>query len=303
MATNVAKLSAEEQSQESQFGQTLLQLALRRLRRDRLTLIAMGVIVFLALISIFAPVITAQLGVNFDKTNMRETFLPVNSGPHILGTDDLGRDHLARLLYGGQVSLGIAFSAAILSLTIGLVIGVYTGYRGGIVDDIVNWIITTLDSVPSLFLLLIVAAVFRPGPGALVIILGLLGWTGTARLVRGETFALREREYVIGARSIGAAPLRIMFYHIVPNLLSIVVISMAVSIGSLMLTEAALSYLGLGVKDPFSSWGSMLEKSKDFLRRSPHLIVAPGLLIWITVLCLYIIGDGMRDAFDPTTRD
>jgi peptide/nickel transport system permease protein len=229
-----------------------------------------------------------------------------------MGSDDLGRDHLARLLYAGQVSLGIALFAALLSLGIGVSLGVIAGYYGGVVDDVLNWVITTLTSIPQLFLLLIVSAVilqnrnmpeFMRGPFALTLILGLLGWTGTTRLVRGETLSIREREYVIGARAVGASPIRIMFAHIIPNLFSVVIITLALDIGGLILTESALSFLGLGVKAPYASWGNMLTQSQTFFTKGVHLVIAPGLLIVITVLCLYVIGDGLRDAFDPTTVD
>ncbi|MDL1902828.1 ABC transporter permease, partial [Anaerolineae bacterium CFX9] len=222
---------------------------------------------------------------------------------HPLGTDDLGRDHLARLLYAGQISLSVGFLAALLSLSIGVTLGIVTGYYGGVVDDIINWIITTLNSIPSLFLLLIVAAVLRPSVETLIIVLGLLGWTGTTRLVRGETLSLREREYIISARAVGASPFRIMLGHILPNLFSVIVVTLAIDIGGLILVEAGLSFLGLGIKPPTPSWGNMLTNSQDFFTRGAHLVVMPGVLIFTTVLCLFIIGDGIRDAFDPTAKD
>lgn len=295
-------------------GQSLTQLALRRLRRDKLTLLAIGIVLTFAVLSVLAPFIETQiLQVNYTRTNADKTFLPPGSPGHVLGTDDLGRDHLIRLLYAGQVSLGIAFFAAVLSLGIGLSLGVITGFYGGIVDDFVNWIITTLTSIPSLFLLLIISAVvlqnpnlvnsFLSGPFSLVIILGLLGWTGTTRLVRGETLSIREREFIISARAIGASPWRIMFSHIVPNLFSVVVITLALDIGALILTESALSFLGLGVRPPTPTWGNMLSDAQQYFTRGVHLVIFPGLLITTTVLCLYVIGDGIRDAFDPTAVD
>lgn len=310
-AAAVVKLAV---SDEQKSGESLTTLALRRLRRDKLTLIALAIIFILTLLSLAAPLIERYvLNVDFTRTNIEQAFLTPGSLGHILGTDDLGRDQLARLLYAGQISLGIAFTAAILSLVIGVSLGVITGYYGGIVDDLVNWVITTLNSVPSLFLLLIFSAVIlmNPnlsgtvlgGPFALVMILGLLGWTGTTRLVRGETLSLREREYIISAKAIGSSPLRIMFVHIIPNLLSIVVITLALDIGGLILVESALSFLGLGVRAPLASWGNMLSNAQTYFNKGIHLVIAPGLLIVVTVLCLYIIGDGIRDAFDPTTVD
>jgi peptide/nickel transport system permease protein len=305
MATTVAKLNV--QKREPRVGESLTQLALRRLRRDRLTLTAMFILFLLFLLSFTAPITTNWLGVSETRTDASRTFLPIGAEGHILGTDDLGRDHLARLMYAGQVSLSVGVLAAALSITIGVSLGILTGYFGGFVDDIVNWVIATLTSIPSLFLLLIVSAVLLNSSTSptltLILVLGLLGWTSTTRLVRGETFSIREREYVISARAIGASPLRIMYTHILPNLFSVIVVTMAIDIGSLILAEAGLSFLGLGIKPPTPSWGNMLTNAQSFFTRGAHLVVMPGLMIFLTVLCLYIIGDGVRDAFDPTAKD
>lgn len=310
--TGVAVLGADTPA--AHHSQSLTRRALRRLVRDRLTMIAIFAILLLAFLALMAPIISTQiLRVDYTKATPANAFLPANSPGHVLGTDDLGRDHLARLLYGGQVSLGIAFTAALLSILIGVSLGVVTGFYGGIVDDFVNWVVATLSSIPSLFLLLIVSAAILQnpnlagsvisGPLTLILILGLLGWTGTTRLVRGETLSLRQREFIISARALGASPWRIMFSHIVPNLFSVVVISLAIDIGALILTESALSFLGLGVRPPTPTWGNMLTDAQTYFTKGVHLVIAPGLLITVTVLCLYIIGDGVRDAFDPTTVD
>ncbi|MCC7208261.1 MAG: ABC transporter permease subunit [Anaerolineae bacterium] len=230
-------------------------------------------------------------------------FFDINAPTHILGTDDLGRDQIARLLYAGQVSLGIGFFSAMLSVIIGVTLGIITGFYGGVIDDAINWLITTISSIPTLLLLLIIVAALSPGPGTLILVLGLLGWLGICRLVRGETFSIRAREYIVSARAIGAPVFRIMLVHILPNLLSVVIISMAINIGNLILTESALSFLGFGIKPPTPSWGNMLTNAQDFFRRGAHLVWPPGLMISVTVLCLYIVGDGLRDAFDPTLRN
>jgi peptide/nickel transport system permease protein len=286
---------------ETQIGFSLIQIALRRLRRDKLTLIALIVFAYLALLSIFAPIITKDiLKVDATTTNGALNMLPIGAPGHILGTDNIGRDHLARLLYAGQVSLGIAFVGASRSISIGLILGLLTGYYGGIIDDVINWVIATLNSIPGLFLLLIISAIYKPGPEALIIVLGLLGWTFTTRLVRGETLSLRERDFITSARSIGASDRRIMLLHILPNLLSVTVINLAITIGNLILLESALSFLGVGIQPPTPTWGNMLSNAQSFFKTGPHLVIFPGLLIVITVLCLYVIGDGLRDAFDPT---
>ena len=294
----VAKL---DQPANSDVGLSLFRLGMHRLRRDSLTLLALGVVVFLVMISFLAPVIERSLGLSYKDTDLTQQFLPIGTAGHIFGTDDLGRDQFIRLLYAGQVSLLIAFISALLSLVIGVSLGVTTGYFGGIIDDITTWLITTLNSIPQLFLLLILSAVLSPGPLTLILILGLLGWTGTMRLVRGETLGIREREYIIGARAIGSSDWRVMFVHIVPNLFSIVIVSLAIDIGGLILVESALSFLGLGVKPPTPTWGNMLTDASSYFNKGGHLVLMPGLLITVTVLCLYVIGDGIRDAFDPTT--
>ena len=276
--------------------------ALRRITKDYLTLASIAVLLFLVVVAVTAPLITRAMGVDAVTENLSKTYADPD-GTNWLGTDDKGRDHLARLMYGGQISLSVAVLASTLSMTIGVVLGMLTGYYGGIVDDILIWFITTLNSIPFLFLLLLVSSILNPGPLVFIGILGFLGWTGIMRLVRGEAFSLREREYIVAARAMGASDFRIMFQHIFPNLVSIVIITMAIDIGALILTESGLSYLGFGVQPPTPTWGNMLSESQAFFRKAPHLVVAPGILISITVLCLYIIGDGLRDAFDPTTVD
>ncbi|MDX2140408.1 MAG: ABC transporter permease [Chloroflexota bacterium] len=308
MTTVQNTIARIEVAEEHRKSESLTTKALRRLRKDKLTLMAMAVILVLVALAALAPVIEGQLGVSYTQVQTESRFLPFGSFPNILGTDDLGRDHLARLLYGGRVSLSIAFFAAMLSIVIGVSLGMITGYYGGIIDDVVNWFISTLNSIPQLFLLLIISALFirtttDSGVFPLILVLGLLGWTGTTRLVRGETLSLREREYVVAARAMGANPLRIMFVHILPNLFSVIIITLMIDLGSLIIAEATLSFLGLGVKPPEPTWGNMLQSARDYFNRGVHLVIMPGLLIFITVLCLYVIGDGLRDAFDPTAKE
>lgn len=291
--------------QGTSIGLSLTQLALQRLRRDKLTLFAILVLGLLGTLSLFAPLISQHIfNVDPNATDAASSrFLPIGAEGHILGTDNIGRDHLARLLYAGQISLGIGVSSAFLSFFIGITLGVVTGYYGGVVDDIINWLITTVTAIPGLVLLLLIAALFSPGPWTLILVLAFLTWTVTTRLVRGETFSIRERDYIMSARSIGATDFQIMFQHILPNLFSVTIITLAINIGNVILIESALSFLGVGVQPPTATWGNMLSNSRTFFKQGPHLVVLPGVLIMVTVLCLYIIGDGLRDAFDPKTVD
>jgi peptide/nickel transport system permease protein len=283
-------------------GDSLWAIALRRIRRDRLTMLALFVFVTLVIFSLAAPVLAQAMQIDPDRVTGNTYALPGSEG-HILGTDDLGRDFFLRLLYAGQISLGIAITAGLLALTLGIILGVVTGYYGGIIDDFMIWFITTVDSIPSLYLLLLISALFRPSPLILILVLGLLGWTGAMRLVRGETLSLREREFIVAARAIGASPWRTMFLHIVPNVLSIIIVTLMLNIGGLMLVEAALSFLGFGVKPPTPTWGNMLTDAQTYFTKGPFLVFWPGLLIMVSVLCLYIIGDGLRDAFDPKLKE
>ncbi len=298
----VNRLETESAPVEAQASPSLFQLALRRLWRDRLSMAAIAVLLFLTLICFGAPVINLLTGTN-SRSIASESFLEPLTPGHILGTDDIGRDHLARLLEAGQVSLSIGFLAALMSLAIGISIGLLAGFTGGRLDDVVIWFITTLNSIPLLFIILLIAAFLSPNATTLILALGFFGWTGTARLVRGETISLREREFIISARAIGSSRLRIMFSHILPNQMSVILINLAIDIGIIILVEATLSFLGFGVQPPQPTWGNMLTESRSFMYHGPHLVFWPGFLIFITVLCLYVIGDGLRDAFDPTTID
>jgi peptide/nickel transport system permease protein len=317
--------------------QTFWSMALQSIRRDKVTLVSLIFLAVLALLAILAPVLTDLLvGVGPNRTNPNNQFatpylvpyfkwilgMDAETAPamlhrsggvtHWLGTDQLGRDQLARLLYGGRVSLGIAFMAATITLFVGVSIGAMAGFFGGVVDDVIMWLINTLLSIPGIYLLIIVTALFRPNPLTLTLFLGLLGWFGTARLIRGNVFKVRELDFVLAARSIGVSNTRIMAQHIIPNSLPIIIVNAAIDIGVLILIESALSFLGLGVQPPTATWGNMLNRANNFLfLRDPvtggfaalHLLVAPGMLITLTVLALYLIGDGLRDALDPMMKN
>ncbi|MCY4146635.1 MAG: ABC transporter permease [Chloroflexi bacterium] len=284
-------------------GKSLTQKALLTLRRDKLTMLALGYIIVLTIVSLLAPFITDTImRVDPNEPVPANKFTPPPVNGYLLGADDIGRDQLARLLHASGVSMGIGFFGAFFSLSIGLLLGMAAGYLGGVVDDVLNWLVTTIDSIPGLFLLIMVSALFSFSAQSLILVVSLIGWTGTSRLIRGQTFSIRAKEYVIAAQAMGANPQRILFQHILPNLVSITVVQLALSIAGLILTESGLSYLGLGVQPPQATWGNMLTNSFQYFRHGPHLIIFPILMISVTVLCFYIIGDGIRDAFDPTLQ-
>lgn len=270
-----------------------------RLFHDKLTLLALGVIGVLAVACLIGPpVVENVLKVDPNRTHVTDSYLPP-SADHLLGTDNLGRDQLIRLLYGGRISLAIAFSASVMSIVIGLTVGLLAGNYGGRVDDLVIWLVNTLSSIPAIFLLLIASALWSPSPEVLILLLAALSWLTTCRLVRGQVLALKGREFIVAARSIGATHRRLMVHHILPNVLPIVITNLTISAGSLILVESALSFLGLGVQPPTPTWGNMLTEARSYFATSAYLVFWPGLLITVTVLCFYLIGDGLRDALDP----
>jgi ABC-type dipeptide/oligopeptide/nickel transport system permease subunit len=276
--------------------------AFHALRRDKLTLAAIGVLLTLTILCLpLAGPITNALGVDPSYTDLMVSF----EGPskeHLLGTDQVGRDQLARLLYGGRVSLGVSFFAAIIIMSLGVAVGMIAGFYGGIVDDLIIWFITTMNSIPFILLLLIVSLLFKPNAATLTVFIGLMSWTGVSRIVRGQVIQARELDYVLAARAVGARTVAIVVRHILPNVVPIVIIVGVQIIGGVILVESALSFLGLGIQPPTATWGNMLTKAQSYFYLGPHLVVWPGVLITITVLCLYVIGDGLRDALDPTMR-
>lgn len=303
---SAARIAKTKRPHDDEFRPSLnlYQIAFRRIRRDRPTLLAMAILALFVLLAILAPFLSETVfQVDQVTQEVRNKYLPLFAEGHVLGTDELGRDHLSRLLYGGQISLGIGAAAAVLSLGIGIVVGVSAGFYGGLVDDCINWFIITLNSIPGLYLLIIITTLLSPTPLTLVLIFGILGWTGTTRLVRGVTYSIKESEYIIAARAMGASNRRIMFIHIVPNIFSLLIITLSQAIGGLILAESALSFLGFGVQPPTPTWGNMLSGGLEYARKAPHLVYLPGLLITTTVFCLYLIGDGLRDAFDPKIAD
>src|SRR5699024_7650144 len=216
------------------------------------------------------------------------------SKENFFGTDDLGRDYFTRVFYGGRASLAVGFLAMIISTVIGTIVGVISGYYGGIVDDIIMRIIDIIMSIPSFCLILILNSYLKPGIKNIIIRIGLFGWMGIARIVRAETLSLKEREYVLYAKMIGIKDRLIMIRHIIKNIFSTVVVTSTINIASAILTESSLSFLGLGVQQPNSSWGSMLRDAQKYLGEYSYLALFPGLLILITVLCFNVLGDSLR---------
>jgi peptide/nickel transport system permease protein len=217
-----------------------------------------------------------------------------------MGTDQAGRDVLTRGIYGGRISLRIGAYVAGISLTLGVILGLISGYYAATwIDDVINAVIQTLGSIPLLFLLIILSRIFQPGPEGLAFLLGIFGWMGVSRLIRGQIFAIREQDYILASRSIGVSIWRIMFRHMLPNVSSIVIVIGVFSVAGAIIAEAGLSYLGVGIGPPNPSWGNMMQGSLGNFTDAPWLVLAPGFFIFLTTLSIYLVGDGLRDALDP----
>jgi peptide/nickel transport system permease protein len=258
----------------------------------------------IVVVTLLTPLIAEQvLQTTPDKQlrtpNGRLAILQPPGPEYRLGTDDLGRDVLTRLLYAGRVSLTIGFTVAFVSIVVGTFAGMVAGYFGGWVDDVVNAAVQFVFNIPGLFVLILLAVLFRPDVLMLSLIFGFFFWPATARQVRGVVLSVRTLDYVTAARGLGASNARIMLRHILPNVANIVMVVAGLDVAAAILGESALSFLGFGVQVPLSSWGNMLSGSQDMFRKAPWLVYPPGAMIFATVLCVVLLADGLRDAFDP----
>lgn len=259
-----------------------------------LLVIGMMMLLLLLAVALLAPVIAP-----YDPTRQnleKDLFAP--SKEHPLGTDKLGRDLLSRIFYGARVSVLVGISTVGISLLIGFSLGSLSGYYGGWIDLLLMRLIDLLMAFPGMLLAIAFTAVLGPGLDHTILALCLIGWTGYARLVRGEILALREREFVHAARALGGGPVRIILFHILPNLLPPLLIQATFGMAAAIIAEGSLSFLGLGVQPPTPSWGSMLNEGRQFLLVAPHLTTFPGLALMATVLGLNLVGDGLRDLLE-----
>jgi peptide/nickel transport system permease protein len=269
----------------------------RRFRRNYLAMVGLGFLILLALVAIFAPWIT-----KYGPTERVPAYRQGPSTAHWFGTDRIGRDVFSRIIYGARVSLKIGFTATAMSLVIGLVVGAVAGFFGRWIDTILMRITDIFLAIPYIVLAIAIATIFGRSENSIILVLGLTGWLGIARIVRASFLGLKQMEYVEAAHALGYSRKRIMFRHMLPNALQPIIVFGSVAVGAVILSEAALSYLGVGPQDPTPAWGLMVAQGKGDLVNAFHLLLFPGGAICLTVLSFVLIGDGLRDALDPKLR-
>jgi ABC-type dipeptide/oligopeptide/nickel transport system permease subunit len=270
-----------------------------QMRHNRGAIVGLVILVLIVLMAVGAPWLAPSDPYALD---MAGALKPLNSNGHLLGTDELGRDLLSRLMYGAQVSLEVGIVTVAIAGSIGVTLGALAGYYGGVVDSIIMRVVDVVYAFPFLILAIAAVAVLGPSLNNVMLVLGLVSWIAYARLVRGVVLTLRSADYVLAARSVGAADARILRYYILPNTLGIVVVQATFGVAAAILAASGLSFLGMGAQPPAAEWGAMLNKGREYLRVQPILSVAPGVMIMLTVLAINFVGDALRDALDPRLR-
>lgn len=290
--------------------QSLWQMTVRRFIRHRMALIGLVILIGIVLYVTVGSLIFSEAYANYNDTSIR---LQPPSAEHPFGTDTVGRDILARTVYGGQISLIIGVLAVTVAVTVGTAVGALSGYYGGLVDGILMRLTEAMLSIPSLLLLLVMAKFFsgkiadvtilgRTFSGSVIVIIliiGLTSWTYLARIVRSSFLSLKESDFVLAARALGIRDRRIILVHILPNAMAPIIVAATLGVASAILSEAYISFLGMGVRPPTATWGSMLDGAYQYIEEAPWLWLYPGLLIILTVMSINFVGDGLRDALDP----
>lgn len=264
-----------------------------------MAMLGLATIIVFFLLSLFAPVIAPY---DPDQVNPLDRHLPPLSEGHLLGTDEIGRDVLSRLLYAGRVSLTVGFAAMLVTILAGSLVGLCAAYYGGKVDIALMRLTDVFLSFPTIYLLLVLAAFVQPTVLTITLIVGFTAWMEVARIVRAQFLALKEQEFITAARAAGATGPRIMFHELLPNGMGPIIVAATLQVANAILAESYISFLGYGIQPPQASWGIMLNNAQDFFTRAPWLAILPGVAITLAVLSFNFVGDGLRDAFDPRQR-
>lgn len=279
------------------LSRSFLRQVSRRFLRHKPAVLSLVVLLLLSLMAAFAPLIAPYAYDYQDFTIIGQPQAP--SGAHLMGTDQLGRDTFTRVLYGARISLSVGLFSALIAAFIGTLIGALAGFFVGWTDSVLMRFTDVVLSIPILPMVILLAGILRPSVTLIVLIIGSLGWMGTARLVRGRFLALRSVEFVEASQALGGTSFRVMFRHILPNALGPIIVATTLAVGGAIMLESALSFLGFGVQPPTPTWGNLLNEAREYLSLAPWLAIFPGLFILITVLAVNFLGDGLRDAFDP----
>jgi len=285
---------------QPQASPSIWGLAWRRFCRHKAGLVALVVITVEILVALAAPLlIPRELAIDPSPLNILQRPSP----EHWLGTDEVGRDIFARLIYASRISLSIGFLAAAVAIVVGTSVGALAGYFGGWFDNFMMRVTDAMLSIPALFFLIVLSVTLGPSVRTMIVVIGLLSWMELARIIRANVLSLKRREFIEAAQTMGARGARIIARHILPNTLAPIVVAATLGVGNALLTEASVSYLGLGVQPPQPSWGNMLYNAQSYFFNAPWITLYPGTMILITVLCINFIGDGLRDALDPRMKD
>jgi peptide/nickel transport system permease protein len=277
-------------------NETFARRIFRRFRRDRVATAALATLFFLTACVLIGPILS-PFAYDFQDVNLiGQPSAP--SWTHPFGTDNLGRDTLSRVVYGGRVSLVVGLASALIAASAGTAIGATAGYYGGIVDSVLMRTTDVALSIPALPLVLLISGLIRPSVPLLVMLIGCLAWMSTARLVRSQFLTLREREFVDASRALGATDFKLIFRHILPNTIGPITVSATLTVGQAILLESAMSFFGFGVQPPIPTWGNLLNEATQYLDMAPWMAIPPGLAIFLTVLSVNAMGDGLRDAID-----
>ncbi|MDD4791765.1 MAG: ABC transporter permease [Firmicutes bacterium] len=277
---------------------TYWQDAWRRLKQNRGAMIGLWTIVAIIAIAIFGPMVSPY---SYSDQNLEEQN-QFCSSKHWLGTDDLGRDLLTRIMYGARISLTVGFLASLINLTVGVIYGGISGFYGGTTDNIMMRIVEVLNAIPMLLYVILLMVILEPGLQNILIALGLVYWLGMARIVRGQVLSLKEQDFVLAARTIGASNWQIITKHLIPNAMGPIIVTATLNIPSAIFTEAFLSFIGLGVNAPMASWGVLASDALQSFRSYPWQLFFPAIAISITMFAFNFLGDGLRDALDPKQR-
>ncbi|MGH2600902.1 MAG: ABC transporter permease [Dehalococcoidia bacterium] len=281
----------------------LYRRAWRRFRQNHVAMVSLAILTLIVLFVAGADAVSELTGFTSSENHLDKKLTRPFSDGYLLGADGNGRDILTRLAYGGRVSLLIALLATATTMLIGVSLGLISGYFGGLIDAFIMRAVDVLLALPTLPLLILIATLYAPTPTGLALILAATFWPGITRLIRGEVLTLRQRDYVEAARVVGARPARVLARHMLPNVTPIVIVWASLSVPDLILTEAALSFIGLGVRVPDPSWGNMLDEAARFYRTAWTNVFIPGLMIYLASLTMYLVGTGLRDALDPRLSD